>query len=94
MNADQIEEIVSKLLILKKEGKSKEEIDLLSEFNEFKTNNKLFYNTIINGEFDKDIFKKMMNYKRKIENGEDKYGVDVKFGYYMSEKYIDPVIKK
>jgi hypothetical protein len=60
MNADQIEEIVSKLLILKKEGKSKEEIDLLSEFNEFKTNNKLFYNTIINGEFDKDIFKKMM----------------------------------
>jgi len=94
MNADQIEEIVSKLLILKKEGKSKEEIDLLSEFNEFKTNNKLFYNTIINGEFDKDIFKKMMNYKRKIEKGEDKYGVDVKFGYYMSEKYIDPVIKK
>jgi hypothetical protein len=94
MNADQIEEIVEKLIILKKENKSKEFIDSLSEFNEFKLTNKTFYQTILSGEFDPAIFKKMMNLKRKIENGEDKYSVDVKFGYYMSEKYIDPVIKK
>jgi len=94
MNADQIEEIVEKLINLKKENKSNEFIDSLSEFNEFKLTNKTFYQTILSGEFDPAIFKKMMNLKRKIENGEDKYSVDVKFGYYMSEKYIDPVIKK
>ena len=94
MNADQIEEIVNKLLDLKKEDKSKEFIDSLSDFTEFRINNRVFYDTILAGEFDPVIFKKMMNLKRKLENGEDKYSVDVKFGYYMSEKYIDPVIKK
>ena len=94
MNADQIEEIVNKLLDLKKEDKSKEYIDSLSDFTEFRINNRVFYDTILAGEFDPVIFKKMMNLKRKLENGEDKYSVDVKFGYYMSEKYIDPVIKK
>jgi len=94
MNADQIEETVNKLLNLKQEGKSKEFIDSLSDFTEFRTNNRVFYDTIIAGEFDPVIFKKMMNLKRKLENGEDKYSVDVKFGYYMSEKYVDPVIKK
>lgn len=93
MNADQIEEIVNKLLNFKK-TKNKEEIDYCSDFTEFKTTNKIFYDTILSGEFDPIIFKKMMDCKRKLENGEDKYSVDVRFGTYMSEKYIDPVIKK
>jgi hypothetical protein len=94
MKAEEIEEIVKNLLKLKEEGKSKEEIDLLSEFNDFRTNNKLFYDTIIGGDFDGGIFKKMMSLKRKLDNGADSYEADVKFGKFMAEKYIDPVIKK
>jgi hypothetical protein len=36
----------------------------------------------------------MMKRKREIEAGKDQYSVDVKFGKFMAEKYIDPVIKK
>ena len=35
----------------------------------------------------------MMSLKRKIDDGGDSYEADVKFGKYMAEKYIDPVIK-
>ena len=92
MNSEYIEEIVSKLLTLKNEGISKEDIDLLSDFNDFRQKNKLFYDTILNGEFNPEIFKKMMSLKRKIEDGGDSYEADVKFGKFMAEKYIDPVI--
>jgi hypothetical protein len=94
MKTEEIEEVVNSLLKLKIEGKSKEEIDSLSEFNEFRTSNKLFYDTIMNGEFSPEIFKKMMSLKRKIDDGGDSYEADVKFGKFMAEKYIDPVIKK
>ena len=40
-----------------------------------------------------EIFKRMMTLKRKLEDGEDSYGVDVKFGQYMAEKYVDPLVK-
>ena len=93
MNADEIEEIVAKLLKLKRENKSKEYIDSLSEFKGLRDFNKALYELILAGEYNDEIFKKMMEYKRKLENGEDKFAVDVKFGYFMSEKYIDPVIK-
>jgi len=92
MNSEYIEEVVNKLLTLKKEGKSKDFIDLLSDFNDFKQKNKLFYDTILNGEFNPEIFKKMMTLKRKIEDGGDSYEADVKFGKFMAEKYIDPVV--
>ena len=40
------------------------------------------------------IFKQMMKMKRELESGKDQYSVDVKFGQYMADKYIDPVINK
>lgn len=92
MNADEIEKIVEKLMKLK-QTLSKEQIDLDPEFNLFKEKNRLFYDTIIAGEMDTQIFKRMMTLKRKLEAGEDSYGVDVKFGQYMAEKYVDPLVK-
>ena len=41
---------------------------------------------------DISIFKQMMKMKRKLENGEEQYSVDVKFGKFMAENYIDPVV--
>ena len=92
MNANDIEKVVAKLIILK-ETLSKEQIDLDPEFNLFKEKNRLFYETIISGEMNNEIFKRMMGLKRKLEAGEDSYGVDVKFGQYMAEKYVDPLVK-
>lgn len=91
MNADAIEQIVSSLIYLK-DHKSKEDLDLL--YLDFRTKNRVLYETILKGEFDPIIFKQMMKMKRCIERGEDQYSVDVKFGTYMAEKYIDPVLKK
>ena len=93
MNADTIEIFVEKLLLLKKTF-SKEQIDLMEEFNDFKKGNKLFYETILSDQMDTVIFKKMMKLKRDLEKGEDSYGVDVKFGKYMAEKYVDPITSK
>ena len=93
MNAEQIEETVSKLLELVNTH-PKEYIDSLNEFSFFKKNNQTFYDLILNKQHDPVIFKEMMKMKRRLESGEDQYSVDVKFGTYMSEKFIDPVIKK
>ena len=87
MNAEQIETTVSKLLILKKNN-SKEQIDAMIEFDEFKEKNRMFYDIIMAGEIDMPIFNYMMKMKRKLEAGEDSYGVDVKFGQYMADKYL------
>jgi len=89
MSADQIEKLVSELLLLK-DKKSKEELD--EQFLEFRTKNRMFYETILNGQFDPLIFKEMMKRKRELESGKDQYSVDVKFGQYMADKYINPVI--
>ena len=91
--ADQIEAIVNELIELKS-NHSTEQINDMTKFDDFKIKNKLFYETIILGEFDHNVFKQMMAMKRKLELGEDQYSVDVKFGQFMSEKYIDPVKHK
>ena len=91
MNADTIEKIVIELLVLK-DQKSKEELD--EQFLEFRTKNRMFYETILNGQFEPVIFKEMMKRKRELESGKDQYSVDVKFGQYMADKYINPVINK
>ena len=91
MLSDEIELIVNKLLLLKK-VKSISEINELSEFDTFKKENKLLYETVLSDSMDISIFKHMMKMKRKLEDGEDQYSVDVKFGKYMAEKYIDPII--
>ena len=67
----------------------------MSEFETFKNQNRLFYEMIINGQFEEPVFKQMMAMKRRIESKElNNYEADVKFGQYMAEKYIDPVINK
>lgn len=93
MKSDEIEQIVGELLRLI-QTQTNESIDKLPQFVEFKTKNRMFYETILKGEFDESIFKQMMKMKKKLEGGEDSYSVDVKFGRYMAEKFIDPVINK
>ena len=92
--ADQIEEIYSKLSKLK-ETSSIESINQMEEFADFKKKNRTFYEMILSPEgTDPVIFKEMMAMKRRLENGEDQYSVDVRFGKYMATKYIDPVKDK
>jgi hypothetical protein len=93
MDSTEIEEVVERLLFLLKNGTPVTEIQQMPEFDTFKTRNKIFFETIINGQHDPVIFKKMMQMKRKLESGSTQYEVDVKFGKFMAEKYIDPVIK-
>jgi len=94
MNAETIERHVSNLLVMIK-TKSPEEINKLTEFDDFKKNGgKALYEIILKNEFDMKIFKEMMKMKRRLESGEDQYSVDVRFGTYMAEKFIDPVLKK
>jgi hypothetical protein len=40
------------------------------------------------------IFKEMMKMKRRLESGEDQYSVDVKFGQFMADKYLKPIVEK
>lgn len=91
MSADEIEQNVKELLRLK-DITPRAQLDDL--FFEFRTRNRMFYETILNGQFNIEIFREMMKRKRELESGQDPYAVDVKFGQYMAEKYIDPVIKK
>jgi hypothetical protein len=91
MLSTEIELIVNKLLELKKKH-TISEIDSISEFDEFKKVNKLLYETVLGDTMDISIFKQMMKMKRKLEDGEDQYSVDVKFGKYMAEKFIDPIV--
>jgi len=93
MKADEIEKIVERIIELKK-TKTAKQINEMTEFNEFKTQNRYFFETLLEGPLDTVIFKQMMSYKRRLEAGEDQYSVDVKFGQFMAEKYIDPVIKQ
>ena len=93
MKADQIEALVDKLLELKKTT-PKSEIDLLPEFDEFRTSQRMFYQVILSDDMDLTIFKQMMEMKRRIEEGEDQYSADVKFGQFMADKYLTPVVSK
>ena len=91
--ADQIEAIVEQINVLKKDH-TIEQINQMDSFNDFRTKNKLFYEMIVSPQgMDPLIFKEMMKMKRRLESGEDQYSVDVRFGKFMAEKYIDPVIK-
>ena len=93
MKADEIEIVVKQLLSLKK-NMSIADIDKIPEFEDFKKDNKLLYDTVLSNDMDISIFKQMMKMKRKLEDGEEQYSVDVKFGKFMAEKYIDPVVGK
>jgi hypothetical protein len=94
MLADEIEKIVYQLLELRLVS-TPEEIKALTEFDAFREQNRLFYDLILSGQFEEPVFKQMMAMKRRIESKElNNYEADVRFGQYMAEKYIDPVIKK
>jgi hypothetical protein len=90
MKADEIEKVVKELLIVK-DTLTRDRLDTL--FQDFRTKNRMFYELILEGQFDPVIFNEMMKRKRELENGTDQYSVDVKFGRYMAEKYIDPLVK-
>ena len=91
--ADQIEEIILRLSKLKEEF-TVEEINKMEEFSDFKTKNRVFYETVLTGNMEVPIFKEMMKMKRRLESGEDQYSVDVRFGKYMGSIYLDPIAKK
>jgi hypothetical protein len=93
MKASEVEEYVYSLMELKK-TKNKAEIDTIESFQTFKTKNRMLYEMVLCEEMDINIFRQMMAMKRKLENGEDQYAVDVKVGQMMAEKYLDPVVKK
>ena len=91
--ADQIEENVKNILTDMLENiLTKEQLD--EKYLNFRTKNRMFYETILTGGFDPVIFKEMMKAKRKIESGEDQFSVDTKFGQFMADKYIAPALKK
>jgi hypothetical protein len=90
LSADEIEAIVANILELK-EMVSRQELD--TRFLDFRTKNRIFYETLLNGQFQPEIFKEMMKRKRELESGKDQYSVDVKFGKYMAEKYLEPALK-
>ena len=92
--ADQIEQIVGELTRLKSTH-SAEQINGMPQFDDFKKQNRIFYEMIISMDgLNVLVFKEMMKMKRKLEAGEDQYSVDVKLGQFMAGKYIDPVIGK
>ena len=91
--ANDIEKITAKIIQLKKTHTDLE-ITELGEFLEFRTSNRMFFELILSdADIQKNvIFKQMMKMKRELESGKDQYSVDVKFGQYMADKYINPVI--
>ena len=92
--ADEIEEIVLKLLTLK-QTHSRDEINAMTEFDEFKQHNMFLYGTVLSDQnFQLDLFLYMMMMKRKIEQGADPYEIDVHVGKVMAAKYVDPVVSK
>jgi hypothetical protein len=93
MLASEIEDIVNKLLLLKKTS-TKMQIDLLPEFEDFRKSQRMLYETALSDTFEHEIFKLMMDNKRKIENGADAYAIDVEFGTYMANKYIPKELMK
>ena len=68
----------------------------MPEYESFRKSNRMFYEMILSDPniLNSEILAQMLKMKRKLESGEDQYSVDVKFGQYMANKYIDPVIKK
>jgi hypothetical protein len=92
--ADEIELIVGELCSLKKEC-TPEQLISNPKYSDFISQNKVFYEMIISEQgVDPIIFKEMLKMKRRLESGEDQYSVDVRFGQFMANKYIDPVINK
>jgi len=90
--ADEIEAFVKELSELKLTT-NVDEINEMEKFNEFKNQNKLFYEMILSKEgLDTVIFKEMMKMKRRLESGEQQYDVDVRFGQFMANRFIDPVM--
>ena len=94
LTADEVELLVQELTDLKSKF-TLEQINAMEKYNDFKTQNRTFYEMIVSPQgVDPVIFKEMLKMKRRLENGEDQYSVDVRFGSFMAQKYIDPVIKK
>ena len=96
VTADEIQVIIINLRRLVDSGKTQSQIDEMPEYESFRKSNRMFYEMILSDPniLNSEILAQMLKMKRKLESGEDQYSVDVKFGQYMANKYIDPVIKK
>ena len=91
LKADDIEKIVNELLSFKNIF-SREKLDIL--YFDFRTKNRMFYETIMNDEFDPDIFAEMMKAKRKLEAGQSQYSVVQSFGQFIADRYVTPALER
>ena len=66
-----------------------------NNYTEFKNKSKILYDMVIDpASFNQEIFDKFVGYLKRVEKGEDPYGVDVEVGKFMAKKYIDPIVSK
>jgi len=91
LKADDIEKIVAEILSFKNIFPRSKLDDL---YLDFRTKNRMFYEMIMDNQFDTEIFKEMMKAKRKLEAGQDQYSVDTQFGKFMADKFITPALEK
>ncbi len=91
LKADDIEKIVAEILSFKNIF-PRSKLDNL--YLDFRTKNRMFYEMIMDNQFDTEIFKEMMKAKRKLEAGQDQYSVDTQFGKFMADKFITPALEK
>jgi hypothetical protein len=91
LKADDIEKIVAEILSFKNIFPRNKLDDL---YLDFRTKNRMFYEMIMDNQFDTEIFKEMMKAKRKLEAGQDQYSVDTQFGKFMADKFITPALEK
>ena len=54
----------------------------------------MLYETVLSDDFNPELFKIIMEHKRKIEAGADQYSVDVSLGQIMADRYIPESLKK
>jgi len=92
-SADQLEKDVYTLVNAKKHN-TVSEIENSPDFDNFRKDNKMIYDMVMENDFNEEIFKELIRMKRRLEAGEDKYSVDVRFGQFMADRYITPVKEK
>ena len=89
MKADELIRLTKEIRKRLKNG-TFDEIDFIA----FKNDHLSLYEIVISKDYNEFIFNKIMDSLKRLEAGEDSYKVDVDLGYFMAEKYVDPVVDK
>lgn len=92
VTADEVEKYYLMIKEFKK-TMTNQQIQDHPEFRELRKSQPFLLTEMLSDSMDITIFKKMLSMKRKLEDGEEQYAVDVQFGKYMAKKYIDPIVK-